>query len=204
MNEENNFSIDVDAETNAMGISNISDAITPSEFIVIQTESNLPEPMVPQPMDPNLNLQPNQNLVAMDVQNTGTNSVVPSTMEAMELNAESQIPQLMEVNAQIEEVIPFEATDINPTERIAVQYSSTSGIDFNVKIEAEEVYKKTQMLEAQLGEMKGGFKDMYENLKNSWLPLRDRDEFEERPTTEATNLVFEARRDRMSMIPHWA
>ena len=43
MNEENNFSINVDAETNALGMGDITPDITPSEFVNIQTESELPE-----------------------------------------------------------------------------------------------------------------------------------------------------------------
>jgi hypothetical protein len=71
-------------------------------------------------------------------------------------------------------------------------------------MDVEAVYERTEQLEEKMGEMYGGFQDLYENVKKSWLPIRDKDEFEERPTTEPQNLIFNARRDKMSMPPYWS
>jgi hypothetical protein len=50
--------------------------------------------------------------------------------------------------------------------------------------------------------MRGGFKDLYDNIKGGdWLQNTNRDDFEERPLTDPKNLLFESRRDKSSMFP---
>lgn len=144
MNEENKFSLDVQAETQAISPSIQEDLLTPSEFINFQ---------------PSLELSPR---------------------------------------------IVLQATEVDVDENVKAQKSETSGLDFNIKVDAEAAYEKAEYLEEQMSEMKGGFQDLYNNLKNNWVPSRQKDEFEERPTLEANNLIFYARRDKMSMPPHWA
>jgi hypothetical protein len=144
MNEENKFSLDVQAETQAISPSIQEDLLNPSEFINLQPSLELP-------------------------------------------------PRIL-----------LQATQIDVEENVKAQRSETAALDFNVKMDAEAAYEKAEYLEEQMTEMRGGFQDLYNNVKNNWLPSRQKDEFEERPTTEPTNLIFYARRDRMSMPPHWS
>jgi len=71
-------------------------------------------------------------------------------------------------------------------------------------MDAETAYSKAEETEKKLNEVRSSMLDMYNNMMNSWLPNNNKDDFEERPTTEPQNLIFENRRDRMSMPPKWA
>ena len=97
----------------------------------------------------------------------------------------------------------YTATDIDSGTRVAPQIAIIDK-DFNIKMDAETAYSKAEETEKKLNEVKEGMLDMYNNMMNSWLPNNNKDEFEERPTTEPQNLIFENRRDRMSMPPKWA
>lgn len=97
----------------------------------------------------------------------------------------------------------YTATDIDSGTRVAPQIAIIDK-DFNIKMDAETAYSKAEETEKKLNEVKNGMLDMYNNMMNSWLPNNNKDEFEERPTTEPQNLIFENRRDRMSMPPKWA
>jgi hypothetical protein len=97
----------------------------------------------------------------------------------------------------------YTATDIDSGTRVAPQIAIIDK-DFNIKMDAETAYSKAEETEKKLNEVKDGMLDMYNNMMNSWLPNNNKDEFEERPTTEPQNLIFENRRDRMSMPPKWA
>ena len=144
MNEQNPFSIDVNAESQAISPLIQEGLSTPSEFINIQPDIPLADPIL------------------------------------------------------------FQATEIDMSETVKAESAQVTGLDFDVKMDVEAVYERTEQLEEKMGEMYGGFQDLYENVKKSWLPIKDQDEFEERPTTEPQNLIFNTRRDKMSMPPYWA
>jgi len=97
----------------------------------------------------------------------------------------------------------YTATDIDSGTRVAPQIAIIDK-DFNIKMDAEAAYSKAEETEKKLNEVKDGMLDMYNNMMNSWLPNNNKDEFEERPTTEPQNLIFENIRHRMSMPPKWA
>jgi len=97
----------------------------------------------------------------------------------------------------------YTATEVDTGTRVAPQIAIIDK-DFNIKMDAETAYSKAEETEKKLKEVKDGMLDMYNNMMNSWLPNNNKDEFEERPTTEPQNLIFENRRDRMSMPPKWA
>jgi hypothetical protein len=101
------------------------------------------------------------------------------------------------------ETVFYTATDIDIDSRIKPQISSFD-TDVTIKVDAEEAYSKAEETEKRLNEVRDGMLDMYSNMMNSWLPNNNKDDFEERPTTEPQNLIFENRRDRMSMAPKWA
>jgi hypothetical protein len=97
----------------------------------------------------------------------------------------------------------YTATDVDTGTRVAPQIAIIDK-DFNIKMDAETAYSKAEETEKKLNEVRSSMLDMYNNMMNSWLPNNNKDEFEERPTTEPQNLIFENRRDRMSMPPKWA
>lgn len=97
----------------------------------------------------------------------------------------------------------YTATDVDTGTRVTPQIANID-TDFSIKMDAEEAYSKAEETEKKLKEVRDGMLDMYNDMMNSWLPNRNKDEFEERPTTEPQNLIFENRRDRMSMAPKWA
>ena len=144
MNEENKFSIDIQAESRAISSSLNDPLLSPSDIIHIQPTTPLPERIL------------------------------------------------------------FKATDVDLASSIQVESSKITGLDFMVKVDNEELQQKTKILENSMEEMYGGFQDMYNHIKKSWIPIRDKDDFEERPTIEANNLIFYDRRDKMSMPPLWA
>jgi len=97
----------------------------------------------------------------------------------------------------------YTATDVDMGTRVAPQIAIIDK-DFNIKMDAETAYSKAEETEKKLNEVRSSMLDMYNNMMNSWLPNNNKDDFEERPTTEPQNLIFENRRDRMSMPPKWA
>lgn len=142
MNEENNqFSIDVAAESQVISPSLQPDEMAPSEFINVLKDIPVPEP------------------------------------------------------------ISFEPTAVEVDTKVGAELSKLSGIDFVVKVDAEEAYERTKTLEQQVLQLNGGISDIYNEMKGSWLPNKNRDDFEERPTTEPNNLIFNARRDHSSQFP---
>lgn len=142
MNEENNqFSIDVAAESQVISPSLQPDEVVPSEFINVLKDIPIPEP------------------------------------------------------------ISFAPTPVEVETKVGAELSKLSGIDFVVKVDAEEAYERTKTLEEQILQLNGGISDIYNEMKGSWLPNKNRDDFEERPTTEPNNLIFNARRDHSSQFP---
>jgi hypothetical protein len=123
----------------------------------------------------------------MDLESTGE----PSTI----VNVLKDIP--------LPETIFYTPTDVDIDTKIKPQISSLD-TDVTIKVDAEEAYSKAEETEKRLNEVRDGMLDMYNNMMNSWLPNNNKDDFEERPTTEPQNLIFENRRDRMSMAPKWA
>jgi ArsR family metal-binding transcriptional regulator len=97
----------------------------------------------------------------------------------------------------------FTPTPVSITETI---HPTKAKVELNaeIKMGAEEAYSKAEDTEKKLNEVRAGMLDMYNDMKNDWIPNKNKDEFEERPTTEPNNLIFDARRDRMSMEPKWA
>ena len=87
---------------------------------------------------------------------------------------------------------------------VNAEKTQTYGLNFNVKIDPEQVYEKTQILESQVASLQSGVETMVNEMNSSWIPNKNRDDFEERPLIEATNLIFENRRDNFSQTPSWS
>lgn len=87
--------------------------------------------------------------------------------------------------------------------KLDAQKREFGSVGFELKIQPEEVYKKAEMLEEQVTQLQTGVSSIIKEMKNSWIPNKNFDNFEERPASEPTNLIFIARRDRMSQFPSW-
>jgi len=176
MNEENNlFSIDVSAETQSISSGFNDETVVPSETVTVLNDSSL-----------------NTDLQKLGVSPSNSDDLIKSiTIEYSETE-------------KLIKSIPVEATEISTKMNVAPQESKTSGINFSVKIDPETVYKKTEQLENNLKTLQSGVETMANEMNNSWLPNKNTDDFEERPIVEATNLIFENRRDQMSQNPFWA
>jgi hypothetical protein len=143
----------------------------------------------------------------MNEQNNGFSLDVAAETQAMSSSLTSEEGQTIEFTVM--EAVPLpETTFFSPT-KVDIEQSITpekAKIELNpeLKVNAEEAYSKAEETEAKLEEVRGGVLDMYNEMKNSWIPNKNTDEFEERPTTEPQKLIFDARRERMSMPPKWA
>lgn len=102
------------------------------------------------------------------------------------------------------ESIPYTATDINNNNSDVVPEIQKLEMDYGVKIDAEEAYSKAEETEKKLEEMTKSVVELYGQFQPTWFQNMNKDSFEERPTTEPTNLIFDVRRDRMSQAPYWA
>lgn len=128
-----------------------------------------------------------------DVKNIASNNIDNVTLQS---------PQ--DVQA-LPDLITLQATEIQVENFVKPQNATTSGLDFEIKMEAEEAYKKSLAIEGKMKEMQGGFSDLYSEIKGGkWLQNTNRDDFEERPLTEPRNLLFEFRRDKSSEFPPYA
>lgn len=79
---------------------------------------------------------------------------------------------------------------------------SKAAIDLEVKFDAESSYRN---LSDQVVDMQSTLKSTVDNLTNTWIPNpRPASKFEERPSLDPTNIIFDARRARFSQYPHWA
>jgi len=137
------------------------------------------------------------NQFSVDV--AAESQVISPSLQPDEITPSEFITVLKDI--PVPEPLTFEATQVEADTKVGAQLSKLSGIDFVVKIDAEEAYERTKTLEEQVLQLNGGISDMYNEMRSSWLPNKNRDDFEERPTTEPNNLIFNERRDRSSMFP---
>jgi hypothetical protein len=104
---------------------------------------------------------------------------------------------------ELSESVPFTATEIKIGSAAKAQFAEISGLDYSVT-DTEMLTKQFSGMETKIKELQGGFQDLYNNAKNPNLPNSETDDFEERPTTEPRNLIFDERRTKMSAPPSWA
>jgi hypothetical protein len=165
MNEENNnFSIDVTAETKSLSLPQ-DELISDNSYVNVLEDIPLPE---------SFSTQVNQ----------------PTSL----INVLKDIP--------LPETILY-----TPTENVKLDIvppSSSIQLDYSVNVSAEEAYDKAEETEKKLNQMAMGMNELYSQFQKPWLENQNKDNFEERPTTEPTNLIFNDKRDRMSTFPQWA
>lgn len=114
----------------------------------------------------------------------------------------SQLVHMMK-DIPVPEMVFYEPTQSFENASVTPQLSTLT-TDLSVKVEAEDAIMAVEQTEKKLSAMSQGLQELAEGIQPSWLENRNKDDFEERVVVEPQNLIFEARRDRMSMQPKWA
>jgi len=95
----------------------------------------------------------------------------------------------------------YQAIQIEGSEKTTAEVADV-GIKLQVKFDPEASYKK---LEENLDGLQTTVKTLADNTQNTWIPNPSpASKFEERPSLEQTNLIFDARSDRFAQYPNWA
>jgi hypothetical protein len=97
--------------------------------------------------------------------------------------------------------IVYQATKVDISEKTSAEIADV-GIKLQVKFDPEASYKK---LEENVDGIRDTVTSLADNAQNKWIPNPSpASKFEERPTLEQTNLVFDARAERFAQYPTWA
>lgn len=219
MNEENNFSIDINAEMQSLKFEESTLDVTPSEFISPQPEEQIGEQINPFNMEVNASINEVLQPKLMETENVNVQSISLADETAETSFSEKVLPQEMGVEATVAQTIPLqpmevdtqlidpiliESSEINSAKSVNAQSSNANISNMEIKMDASDAFKKAESVAKQVDDVQRGMGELADGMKNSWLPSREEDAFEERPTTEPTNLIFEQRKARMMIFPEWS
>ena len=215
MAEEDNISLDVEAETSAfspiINFNNTSEQESfsgPSDMdlpemntISVIPNTSLPESVIIEPQD--VTKSPDQlpvevfesaelpertiNIASLPEIDMPENVV---TAASDDIKISLPDPQLIENTGT--EVLK---SDLKP------EYSEIIS-NFSVKMDPEATYEKVTDLEGKINQLDKNMGDL-KYPKGNWINNTEKDKYEERPTVEATNLVFDARLRRFGSRPIW-
>ena len=105
------------------------------------------------------------------------------------------------VDPPLMESIVYQPTKVDISEKTSAEVADV-GIKLQVKFDPEASYKK---LEENVDGIRDSVTSLADNAENKWIPNPSpASKFEERPTLEQTNLVFDARAERFAQYPTWA
>jgi hypothetical protein len=152
------------------------------------------------------------NNISLDVtaeQQLFAPSIKPSDIRSAQLD--SSIPEDMDlpesvvfktiVDPPLLDSIVYQATKVDVSEKTSAEVADV-GIKLQVKFDPEASYKK---LEENVDGIRDSVTSLADNAQNKWIPNPSpASKFEERPTLEQTNLVFDARAERFAQYPTWA
>jgi len=152
------------------------------------------------------------NNISLDVtaeQQLFAPSIKPSDIRSAQLD--SSIPEDMDlpesvvfktiVDPPLLDSIVYQATKVDVSEKTSAEVADV-GIKLQVKFDPETSYKK---LEENVDGIRDSVTSLADNAQNKWIPNPSpASKFEERPTLEQTNLVFDARAERFAQYPTWA
>jgi Zn-dependent metalloprotease len=98
--------------------------------------------------------------------------------------------------------IPYEASNIEIPKDIKMDVSDKS-LGLEVKFDAESSYNE---LKTSVENLQSSLTSMHSDQYSQNLPSVPRavNNFEEKPTLDQTNLIFEERRTKFSQYPKWA
>ena len=152
------------------------------------------------------------NNISLDVtaeQQLFAPSIKPSDIRSAQLD--SSIPEDMAlpesvvfktiVDPPLLDSIVYQATKVDVSEKTSAEVADV-GIKLQVKFDPEASYKK---LEENVDGIRDSVTSLADNAQNKWIPNPSpASKFEERPTLEQTNLIFDARAERFAQYPTWA
>ena len=152
------------------------------------------------------------NNISLDVtaeQQLFAPSIKPSDLRSAQLD--SSMPEDMAlpesvvfktiVDPPLMESIVYQATKVDISEKTSAEVADV-GIKLQVKFDPEASYKK---LEENVDGIRDSVTSIADNAQNKWIPNPSpASKFEERPTLEPTNLIFDARAERFAQYPNWA
>lgn len=126
-----------------------------------------------------------------------TENIVPS----FNLPESLKISEQIQPTVELPESILLESTKVNFADAPLAEVSSVA-IGLNVKFDAESSYNQ---LSKKVDAMEEGFETSLNQNLDRWIPYpKAQNKFEEKPTTDPTNLVFDDRMFKFSSIPAWA
>lgn len=117
---------------------------------------------------------------------------------------ESQKQLQMAVTSQPDLPLPpsilFEPTKVLVSES-AVAETSKVALDLRIKADTED---KISELETQVSSLQRTLTDTVESLQSKWItPPKAKSNYDEKPTLDQNNLIFDDRKDRFAEYPRW-
>jgi CRISPR/Cas system CSM-associated protein Csm5 (group 7 of RAMP superfamily) len=202
MNEENNISMDFEAERQLMSpiINVFNEEISTTNNVLF--DPKLPESDLIQSLE-STELPQTQFIVSSKTNETNfVDNLLPESQPISQNFVDNLLPESQPISqnfgVELPEasfMIPTETTDSFSSQMLEAQFSKTI-TPTNIESDVDSLYQKTKSLEESIMNL--------QNRGDGWLKTKERDSFEERPTVEPTNLVFEQRKMRSSTIPEWA
>lgn len=187
MNEENNISMDFEAERQLM-----SPIINISNDEISATRDVLFDPQLPE----------SQLIQSIQSTELPQNEFIVSTKTSEISSSENLLPesQLISQNFSVELpeasfIVPTQTTDSFSSQNLEAQFSRTI-TPSSVNDDIDSLYQRTKSLEQNILDL--------QNTGDGWLKTKETNSFEERPIVEPNNLVFEQRKMRSSTLPEWA
>jgi hypothetical protein len=217
MNEENNISMDFEAERQLMSpiINVFNEEISTTNNVLF--DPKLPESDLIQSLE-STELPQTQFIVSSKTNETNfVDNLLPESQPISQNFVDNLLPESQPISQNFVDnllpesqpisqnfgvelpeasfMIPTETTDSFSSRMLEAQFSKTI-TPTNIESDVDSLYQKTKSLEESIMNL--------QNKGDGWLKTKERDSFEERPTVEPTNLVFEQRKMRSSTIPEWA
>jgi hypothetical protein len=217
MNEENNISMDFEAERQLMSpiINVFNEEISTTNNVLF--DPKLPESDLIQSLE-STELPQTQFIVSSKTNETNfVDNLLPESQPISQNFVDNLLPESQPISQNFVDnllpesqpisqnfgvelpeasfMIPTETTDSFSSRMLEAQFSKTI-TPTNIESDVDSLYQKTKSLEESIMNL--------QNRGDGWLKTKERDSFEERPTVEPTNLVFEQRKMRSSTIPEWA
>ena len=190
MNEEQ-LKIDVEAEQQIL-----STAFTtkPSDIFVQENENILPSFDLPESISISEQVQPNLELLK-------SISISEQVQPNLELLKSISISEQVQPNLELSESLLIEPTKFASVSTPTAEVSSVA-MGLSVKFDAETSYNQ---LSKKINEIEENFENSSNLSSEKGMPYpKAQNKFEEKPTTDPTNLIFDDRMLKFSSMPIWA
>jgi hypothetical protein len=138
----------------------------------------------------------NEDNFSIDI--TAEKKAFSEAISVSELSMENVTTQQLKV--ELPESLPIRPTAIPLEVSVSPDYAK-SALDLSVKFDAETKYTE---LNSRISSLQRDMESVGRETGQGWLPNpQAKNNFEERPTTDPTNLIFINRRERFGSYPRW-